>query len=128
MLSKNVVMTKHFEDDVTFYFRKKKYLKIESDISTVTEELKKGNLLGDKLENLDIPEGTAAYKVRIANSSANVGKSNGFRLLYYVAIGDDIYLLSIYSKKDDIRVINDKQIELLIRNILSETNSNETSN
>jgi len=45
-----------------------------------------------------------------------------------VAIGDDIYLLSIYSKKDDIRVINDKQIGLLIRNILSETNSNESSN
>ena len=125
MLSKNVVMTKHFEDDVIFYFRKKKYLKIESDISTVTEELKKGNLLGDRLEGLDIPEGTAAYKVRIANSSANVGKSNGFRLLYYVAIGDDIYLLSIYSKKDDIRILNDKQIELLIKNIMNDENLDE---
>ena len=120
MFSKNVVITKHFKDDVNFYFRKKKYLKIESDISTVTEELKQGNLIGDKLEDLDIPEGTAAYKVRIANSSANVGKSNGFRLLYYVAIGDDIYLLAIYSKKDDVRVINDKQIELLIKNIMTE--------
>ena len=121
MLSKNVVLTKRFEDDVNFYFRKKKYFKIESDISKVTEELKQGNLVGDKLEGLDIPEGTAAYKVRIANSSANVGKSNGFRLLYYVAIGDDIFLLSIYSKKDDIRVINDKHIELLIQNILNES-------
>ena len=120
MFSKNVVITKHFKDDVNFYFRKKKYLKIESDISTVTEELKQGNLIGDKLEDLDIPEGTAAYKVRIANSSVNVGKSNGFRLLYYVAIGDDIYLLAIYSKKDDVRVINDKQIELLIKNIMTE--------
>ena len=124
MFSKNVVITKHFKDDVNFYFRKKKYLKIESDISTVTEELKQGNLIGDKLEDLDIPEGTAAYKVRIANSSANVGKSNGFRLLYYVAIGDDIYLLAIYSKKDDVRVINDKQIELLIKNLMVEENSN----
>ena len=78
MLSKNVLMTKHFKDDVSFYFRKKKYLKIESDISTVTEELKKGNLVGDKLEDIDIPEGTAAYKVRIANSSANVGKGTYF--------------------------------------------------
>ena len=124
MFSKNVVITKHFKDDVNFYFRKKKYLKSESDISTVTEELKQGNLIGDKLEDLDIPEGTAAYKVRIANSSANVGKSNGFRLLYYVAIGDDIYLLAIYSKKDDVRVINDKQIELLIKNLMVEENSN----
>ena len=58
-------------------------------------------LLGDRLEGLKLPEGTAAYKVRIANTSANVGKSNGFRLLYYVAIEDEIYLLTIYSKKDD---------------------------
>ena len=125
MPSKNIVMTKHFKDDVNFYFRKKKYTKIESDISGVTEELKKGILLGDELQDLNLPENTAAYKVRIANTSENVGKSNGFRLLYYVAIEDEIYLLSIYSKKDDIRVINDKQIELLIKNILTDENSEE---
>ena len=116
----NVTATPKFKDDVKYYMRKKRYLKINDDISTVTDELEKGNLIGDKLEDLDIPEGTAAYKVRIANSSANVGKSNGFRLLYYVAIGDDIYLLAIYSKKDDVRVINDKQIELLIKNLMVE--------
>ncbi|MBQ9488082.1 MAG: hypothetical protein IJU91_09865 [Selenomonadaceae bacterium] len=111
-----------------FYINKKKFTKIKADIATVTNELKEGNLVGDKLQDLDIPEGTAVYKVRIANSSANVGKSNGFRLLYYVVIEDKIYLLTIYSKKDDIRVINDKQIELLIRNILNEENSSENSN
>ena len=116
----DIIATKHFKDDVAYYRRKKKYVKINADINTVTDELEKGNLVGDKLEDIDIPEGTAAYKVRIANSSANVGKSNGFRLLYYVAIGDDIYLLSIYSKKDDVRVINDKQIELLIKNLMVE--------
>ena len=124
----NIIATKHFKDDVAYYRRKKKYLKINSDIDTVTDELENGNLVGDKLENLDIPEGTAVYKVRIANSSANVGKSNGFRLLYYVVIEDKIYLLTIYSKKDDIRVISDEQIELLIRNIPIDENANETSN
>ena len=118
---KNVVSTPKFEEDVEFYKRKKKYRKIDDDLEPVLIELENGNLVGDRLQDLDIPDGTAAYKVRIANSSANVGKSNGFRLLYYVAIGDDIYLLSIYSKKDDIRVINDKQIELLIQNILNES-------
>lgn len=34
---------------------------------SVLEELEKGKLVGDKLENLGLPEGTAAYKVRIAN-------------------------------------------------------------
>lgn len=121
MPSKIIVLTEHFKDDIKFYIRKRKYTKIESDVSPVIDELKEGNLLGDRLEDLNLPEGTSAYKVRIANSSANVGKSNGFRLLYYVAIGEKIYLLSIYSKKDDIRVINDKQIELLIQNILNES-------
>lgn len=75
-------------------------------------------MVGDRLEGLDIPENTAVYKVRIANSSANVGKSHGFRLLYYVAIADEIYLLAIYSKKDDIRVVSDKRIEKLIEILL----------
>ena len=125
---KSVVPTKHFADDVKFYINKKKFTKIKADIATVTDELKEGNLVGGRLEDLDIPEGTAVYKVRLANSSTNVGKSNGFRLLYYVVIEDKIYLLTIYSKKDDIRVISDEQIELLIRNIPIDENANENSN
>mgnify|MGYP002622936227 CR=1 FL=1 len=107
-----------FADDIKYYYKKKKYLKIREDIKTVTDELENGNLIGDRLEGLRLPEGTAAYKVRIANTSANVGKSNGFRLLYYVAIEDEIYLLTIYSKKDDERIPNDSQIAMIIANII----------
>ncbi len=107
-----------FADDIKYYLKKKKYLKIREDVKTVTDELENGTLVGDRLEGIQLPEGTAAYKVRIANSSANVGKSNGFRLLYYVAIEDEIYLLTIYSKKDDERVPNDAQISMLIANVI----------
>ena len=115
-----IIPTKKFNDDVEFYIRKKKFLKIRADIKTVTDELEQGNLVGNRLENLDVPENIAVYKVRIANSSINVGKSSGYRLLYYVAIADEIYLVSIYSKKDDNRVPSDKQIELLIKAVLEE--------
>ena len=115
-----IIPTKKFNDDVEFYIRKRKFLKIRADIKTVTDELEKGNLIGDKLEGLNLPANTAAYKVRVANSSANVGKSGGFRVLYYVAIADEIYLVTVYSKKDDIRVPSDKQVELLIKAILQE--------
>lgn len=115
-----IIPTKYFKADVKFYIRKKKFLKINDDVKTVTTELSKGNLIGDRLEGLNLPENTAAYKVRIANSSTNVGKSHGFRLLYYVAIEEKIYLMSIYSKKDDSRILNDKQIELMIRDVLSD--------
>lgn len=72
-----IIPTKKFNDDVEFYIRKKKFLKIHADIKTVTDELEKGNFVGDRLEGLDLPENTAAYKVRVANSSANVGKRKG---------------------------------------------------
>ena len=120
-----IIMTRKFESDVKFYREKKKYKKIDRDIETVTVELEKGNLVGDKLEGLNLPENTAAYKVRVANSSANVGKSGGFRVLYYVAIADEIYLVTVYSKKDDIRVPSDKQVEYLIKAVLEEEKPKE---
>ncbi len=115
-----IIPTKYFKDDIKFYIRKKKFLKINDDVKTVTIELEKDNLVGDRLEGLDVPENISVYKVRIANSSANVGKFHGFRLIYYVVIEGKIYLVSIYSKKDDSRVPSDKQIELLIKAVLEE--------
>ena len=88
------------------------------DLDPVINELEAGNLLGDRLSGFNLPEGAALYKVRIANTSANVGKSNGFRLIYYVAIADEIYLMTIYSKKDDERIPNDAQIAMLVNNVL----------
>ena len=114
----NIIPTRNFNDNVEYYLRKKKYKKIYSDIKTVTDELKKGNLIGVRLEGINTPENTTVYKVRIANSSANVGKSHGFRLIYYVAIADEIYLLAIYSKKDDIRVVSELEIEQHIKILL----------
>ncbi|MBQ4403636.1 MAG: hypothetical protein II857_04430 [Selenomonadaceae bacterium] len=105
-------------EDVRFYVRKKKFKKILDDIASVLPDLEAGNLIGDKLAGFNLPEGAALYKVRIANTSANVGKSNGFRLIYYLAIEEKIYLLTIYSKKDDERIPNDAQIAMLVGNVL----------
>ena len=112
-----VTATPHFEEDVKFYVKRKKHFKIYEDIKSVTDELVAGNLIGDKLAGLELKTGVA-YKVRIANSSTNVGKSNGYRILYYVAVEDKIYLLTIYSKKDSNRIPNDAQISMLIKNII----------
>ena len=105
--------SKKINSDIDYYIRKKKYKKILDDISSILPDLEAGNLVGDKLEGFNLPEGAALYKVRIANTSAN-----GFRLIYYVAIEDKIYLLTIYSKKDDERIPNDAQIAMLVGNTL----------
>ena len=110
--------SKKILEDIKYYIRKKKFKKILDDINSILPELEAGNLVGDKLSGFNLPEGAALYKVRIANTSANVGKSNGFRLIYYLAIEDEIYLLTIYSKKDDERIPNDAQIALLVSNTL----------
>ena len=110
--------SKKILDNVKYYIKRKKYKNILDDIGTILPDLAAGNLVGDKLEGIRIPENTAVYKVRIANTSANVGKSNGFRLIYYLAIEDEIYLLTIYSKKDDERIPNDEQIALIVSNTL----------
>lgn len=112
-----IILTRQFKDDIKFYKRRKKYLKIDADVQPAIEELKAGNLIGDKLEGLVIPANTAVYKVRLPNSSINIGKSGGFRLLYYVAIADKIYLAKIYSKKDDNRIPTDAQIAELINSL-----------
>lgn len=109
---------KKMSEDVRFYVRKKKFKKILDDIASVLPDLEAGNLIGDKLAGFNLPEGSALYKVRIANTSANVGKSNGFRLIYYLAIEEKIYRLTIYSKKDDERIPNDAQIAMLVGNVL----------
>ena len=114
-----ITPSRKFKEDIKFYIRKKKYFLINKDISVVESELAKGHLVGNKLDNLNLPCGDV-YKVRLPNSSTNEGKSNGFRLLYYAVLDEKIYLLTIYSKKDDIRVLNDKQIALLAKNILTD--------
>ena len=114
----NIIWSDYFMANVEFYQRKKKYKKIVADIDTVAVKLQAGDLVGDKLAGFNLPEGTALYKVRIPNTSANVGKSNGFRLIYYLATADEIYLLTIYSKKDDERIPNDAQIAMIVGNTL----------
>lgn len=111
-----VIPTERFSKDVEYYVKKKKYFKIGEDIKEVTDELEKGNLIGTEISGLKINHDGHTYKVRAANASANVGKSNGFRIIYYVIREDkQIFLLTIYSKKDDGEdAVPDKEIKRLV--------------
>lgn len=111
----NVIPTQKFIKDLDFYYRKKKYKKIEKDILEITEQLEDGKLIGEELEELGISIDESVFKVRAVNSSINVGKSNGFRIIYYVVKNDnEIYLLTIYSKKDK-ETIEVNEIKKLIK-------------
>lgn len=112
----DITLTIKFEEDIKYYLKKKKFRHIIEDVETVTEELKKGNLIGDAISDLGLDIENHTYKVRAVNTDTKSGKSNGYRIIYYVVKDDkEIFLVTIYSKKDDNRVPSNKEIEELIR-------------
>lgn len=110
-----VIPTPRFEDDVEYYLKKKKFKHILEDVEEVIEELENGNLIGDSIPGLTFDD-KETVKVRIANTDTKVGKSNGYRMIYYAVKSDcEIYLLTIYYKKDDNRIPSNKEIEKLVK-------------
>lgn len=110
-----IITTKRFEDDLRYYLKKKKFKHILEDVDDIVKELEKGNLLGDAIPGL-VFDDNETVKVRIANTDTRVGKSNGYRMIYYVVKNDcEIYLLTIYYKKEDNKIPSNKEIEALVK-------------
>ncbi len=110
-----VIFTEQFRSDIRFYVKKRHFRHIEEDIRPVLEELQRGNLLGDEIPNMNVNKEGHTYKVRAANTDTKAGKSNGYRIIYYVIKDDkEIYLLTIYHKKDDIRVPSNAELKELV--------------
>ena len=110
-----IIPTKQFEDDLRYYLKKKKFKHILEDVDDIVKELEKGNLLGDAIPGL-VFDDNETVKVRIANTDTRVGKSNGYRMIYYVVKNDyEIYLLTIYYKKEDNKIPSNKEIEALVK-------------
>ena len=63
------------------------------------------------------PLGNDIYKIRLAISSKNKGKSGGARVLSFVQIIDTTVLVFSIYNKGDIDNISDKEIQNLIKNL-----------
>lgn len=111
-----VIPTPKFLQDIDYYEKKKKFKNITDDIDNVVKDLELGNLVGDDIQDIDIPTNNHTYKVRVANSNTKVGKSNGYRIIYYVIKDDkEIYLITIYYKKEDKNIPTKKEIANIIK-------------
>ena len=72
-------------------------------VSVLEENPTSGTLLGNNI-----------YKIRMANSSKNIGKRGGFRVItYYIDKNDILYLIEIYEKSS-IENISIEQLTKLI--------------
>ena len=74
----------------------KKYKGFKNDLRIAVNEIQNQEL-GTSL-------GKGLYKKRVKNSSNNIGKSGGFRVIVYRIKNNKIILMSVYSKsqKDNI--------------------------
>lgn len=110
-----VIPTARFEKDIKYYIKKKRYFHIGEDIRQITNELQQGHLIGSEIPGLKISDHGHIFKVRSINTDTHSGQSNGYRILYY-AISEElkIYLLTIYSKKDDNNIPSDNEIISLV--------------
>jgi len=83
---------KHFHK--RFKKLNKKNKNLIYDIMDLVELLKQNPTLGISL-------GHSMYKIRVSNSSKNIGKRGGFRVItYFIDENDTIYLAEIYEKND----------------------------
>ena len=100
-----IISTTEFEKDVKKLF--KKYRSISKDLQKLRESLLLNPKAGISLSN-------QTYKLRLANSSTNDGKSGGFRVIYYFLDGNgNIHLLKMYSKSDISNISEDRILEIL---------------
>jgi mRNA-degrading endonuclease RelE of RelBE toxin-antitoxin system len=91
----------------------KKYRHIRSDVQSVIDQLRAGEVIGDQVPRA----GYAIFKVRVQNSDIRKGKRSGYRLLYHLKTPTNVILVTIYSKLDQADISAEQ-----IRRILIELN------
>lgn len=87
----------------------RKYRHIRSDIQPFIEQLEAGETPGDQIQGT----GYTVYKVRLANTDAQRGKSGGYRAIYYLKQQDDILLVTLYSKTEQADIEADEVIHII---------------
>ncbi len=89
-----VESTRQFDKESRRLIRKFRSLRDELDL--LRSQLQRGERPGNRLAGI----GYKAYKVRLANRSAQRGKSGGFRVIYQDRSGQMVLLLLIFSKTE----------------------------
>ena len=107
-MSYKIVSTKVFEKELKRLA--KKYKSLKEDIAALFEDLEANPTQGT-------PLGGSCYKVRLAISSKQKGKSGGARVITCVKVVQEaVILLTIYDKSER-ENITDKEIEEFLKNI-----------
>ena len=106
MSDRKVILSPRFLKELERLERK--YPRVIDEVSALVSQLNQGQQPGDKIVGV----GYDAYKVRLKNPSSGRGKRGGFRVIYYVHLANQIFMLSIYAKnqQEDISLSDIKRI------------------
>jgi mRNA-degrading endonuclease RelE of RelBE toxin-antitoxin system len=92
----------------------KRYPSIRADVTACMDTINIHQPPGDEIIGTHPYK---AYKVRIRNSDNNKGASAGYRLIYFIfnstSVNAIIFLLTIYSKNDQVDVRPDLIVRLI---------------
>lgn len=75
---------------------RRRYPSLITELAKLISQLETDERPGDKIPGVSHD----VYKVRLANPSAQRGKSGGFRVIYYVKTATGVILIAVYSKSD----------------------------
>lgn len=100
-----IISLESFKKDAKELFKKNKKLPID---------LKKLNDILQENPKSGIELSSDLYKIRLEYSSSKVGKSGGFRVIYYyIDKNEKLYLLKIYSKTEVPNIKEEVLIKIL---------------
>ncbi len=104
-MSYKIVPTHTFDRALRRLF--KKHRSIKADVYELGEQLEENPNMGDEVIE-------HCYKIRMAISSKNKGKSGGARVITYVYVAQEtVFLLSIYDKGEQEDISNHELKELI---------------
>jgi len=103
-----------FQKEVRRFTRKKKFKTLPDQIEGLINQVINGEFEGKKLTHSDFPTPHDVYKLRLPNPDTNVGKSDGYRVIYMVLTETKIVVfLMIYYKKEQ-EAVSDSYMAALI--------------
>lgn len=111
MVEIKIEYLRNFEKSLKRIFKKYKHT-AQNDLAKFIEELQKN-------PNMGIDLGNNLYKIRLANSAKNHGKSSGYRVItYYIDARETVFLVDIYDKSTT-SSISKEELTQIIKSELS---------
>lgn len=90
-----------FQKNAERLTRKKRFASLPTQIEQLISAFRQGKFEGDRIRHEDSPIAFDVYKLRLPNPDTNMGKSNGYRVIYFVATEKRlVVILVIYYKKE----------------------------